>query len=174
MKLWTGIVLLLAFVPVFVVRAPAQETSNAADTLENLRSQMGELQNQEAALKIRLEQLDFDLKPENIERHFNGFGSTRPEELRESRRRQLQTEKDRVVAQLQQLASSKMRLEAAITSAQSRAYQQSALGSSTLASDRDLTSPWLTMARVLIGIVVLLLVMGSLVMRVVIRERRKF
>ena len=68
------------------------------------------MQWKEADLRVRLTQLDYDLKPENIERYFAGFGSTRPEELREQRRVQLQGEKDAIVAQIKSLDESKVRL----------------------------------------------------------------
>jgi chromosome segregation ATPase len=167
-----AVILLAAFVALLAVRVPAQEPSSAADRLENLRSQLSDVQDNEAELKIRLEQLDFDLKPENIERHFNGYGSTRPEELRESRRRQLQTEKDRRIAQLEQLASSRGRLETAITSTEAEIYQQSALGAAGLNRGQNRNSSLLSLARTLLGIAVLFVVVGGLVFRVVIRQRR--
>ena len=172
MKLRIAFILLTTLVLVYDVGVSAQETNDAAQTLENLRGQLSDVQNQEADLKIRLEQLDIDLKPENIERYFSSVGSTRPEELRESRRRQLQIEKDRVAAQIEQLASRRVRLEAAITNAQARAFQQSALGATVLQPDQDRGTRLLTFARVLAGIVVLFVVIGSLVLRLVIRRRR--
>ena len=53
--------------------------------------------------KLGLQQLDESIKPENIERSLAGIGSTRPEELRETRRRQLTIERDGVLAQLKTL-----------------------------------------------------------------------
>src|SRR4029453_5274872 len=97
----------------------AQEMS-AAQNLENLRSQLADAQNQEVDLRGRLDQLEIDLKPKNIERFLSGVGSTRPEELREQRRLQLQTEKDRVTNQLHQLAEKRLRLEAAIGEAEAK------------------------------------------------------
>ena len=72
------------------------------------------------------QQLDEDLKPENIERSLAGVGSTKPEELRELRRRQLTIERDSVRAQLKIVATSRERLEAALRTAETQAYQQSA------------------------------------------------
>ena len=62
----------------------AQEQNNASVAVDQLRVQLIEVQEKEGALRIRLQQLDEDLKPENIERVFAGIGSTRPEELREA------------------------------------------------------------------------------------------
>ena len=78
-------------------------------------------------MRIRAQQLDEELKPENIERSLAGIGSPRPEELREARRRQLTIERESVKAQLKLIETTKLRLETAITSAEGRAYQESAL-----------------------------------------------
>ena len=173
MKLRVAFILLMALALAYAGRVSAQETSDAAQTLENLRAQLNEVQDQEANLKSRLQQLDFDLKPENIERYFSGFGSTHPEELRENRRRQLQSEKDRVLAQLDQLASARTRLETAIGNAQARVYQQSALGKAALRPDPNRGTRFLTAGRALVGISVLVMVLGGIVLRAVIRRRRK-
>ncbi|HYK21147.1 MAG TPA: hypothetical protein VEV42_10460, partial [Pyrinomonadaceae bacterium] len=69
--------------------AYGQESSSANDSLEKLRAQLLEVQTKEEALRARAEQLEESLKPENIERSLAGVGSTKPEELREARRRQL-------------------------------------------------------------------------------------
>ena len=172
MKLRMAFILLTAFVLVSATEVLAQDTGDAAQAVQNLRGQLSEVQHKEAELKIWLDQLDIDLKPENIERYFNGVGSTRPEELRQSRRRQLLTEKDRAVTQLEQLASSRVRLEAAITNAQAKAYQQSALGAAVLRIDQNRDFHLLTAARVLVEIAVLFVVIGSLVLRLIIRRRR--
>ena len=95
-------------------------------SLEQLRSQLDNIKAQEAELQARDKRLDEEMRPENIERSLALTGSTRPEELREQRRRQLQKEKDEVRSQLDQLAASRARLEAAIVTAESAAYRQSA------------------------------------------------
>jgi len=61
------------------------------------------------------------LKPENIEKGLAGIGSTRPEELREQRRRQLEIEKKSVQTRLDQLATSRNRLETGIVQADAAA-----------------------------------------------------
>jgi peptidoglycan hydrolase CwlO-like protein len=94
---------------------------------ENLRSQLSDAQKKEDELQTRIRQIEEDIRPENIEKAFALNGSTRPEELREQRRRQLETERTNVRAQLDQLAQSRARLEAAIATAEAAAYRQSAL-----------------------------------------------
>lgn len=116
---------------VFLLACPAlanaQEAVSAAqDTAAKLRAQLTDVQAKETELQARERQLDEDLRPENIERSLAGVGSTRPEELREQRRRQLESEKARVRGQLEQLAQSRTRLEAAIATADAEAYRRSA------------------------------------------------
>ena len=127
----------------------AQEPANAAQTVETLRAQLVEAQTKESELEARARQLDEDLKPENIERYFAGTGSTRPEELREQRRRQLTIERDGVTAQLKILSSSRERLESVIRTAEALAYQQSAEGNATLLGQSHpagIRSFWLVLA----------------------------
>ena len=124
MKLKSGLVLL--FLLVFSVTGYAQETASAAETVEKLKAQLLEVQGKEEALRGRVQQLDESLKPENIERSLAGIGSTRPEELRESRRRQLTIERDGVMAQLTTVENSRQRLETTVANAEIVAYQQSA------------------------------------------------
>ena len=94
-----------------------ERLSRAEQRAEGLRAQLRDVQEKEANLLSRRDQLDFDLKPENIERSVAAYGSTRPEEARDARRRGLENEKSRVQAQLDLMATSKQRLETAIASA---------------------------------------------------------
>ena len=118
--------LLLLALFTFSAGVYAQDSGSAAETVEKLRAQLLEVQGKEDALRARAEQLEESIKPENIERSLAGIGSTRPEELRENRRRQLTIERDGVLAQLRTLETSRQRLEAAIANAEAVAYQQSA------------------------------------------------
>ena len=118
-------ILALFLVLAFTTTAYAQESASAAESVERLRAQLIEMQTKEQDLRTRLEQLEESLKPENIERSLAGVGSTRPEELREARRRQLTIERNGVLAQLRTLEEGKVRLESALVAAEARAYQQS-------------------------------------------------
>ena len=126
MRLKSCFVLLLVLAITAIGFAQEQQTETAAESLEKLRAQMLELQAKEDALRDRAAQLEESLKPENIERSLAGVGSTKPEQLRESRRRQLTIERDGVLAQLKTLETGKQRLESAIANAEALAYQQSA------------------------------------------------
>jgi len=118
--------LMLLFVLALGVSVSAQEPASAADQVATMRAQLLAMQGKEDDLRTRLAQLDEAIKPENIERSLAGVGSTRPEELREQRRRQLSIERDGVMAQLQTLETGRVRLETAIANAEAQAYQESA------------------------------------------------
>lgn len=110
----------------------AQDSPSAAEAAQQLRNQLSQLNDREAEIKIRLQELEYELKPENVEHYFAGYGSVHPEELREARRKKLQTEKDRLLAQLTEIGQSRQQLQAAIIAADTKAYQASALGAVSL------------------------------------------
>jgi hypothetical protein len=168
MKRYFSLSVLFAVMLLGGVHVSAQDTASAAQNAENLRAQLRDTQMKEAELQYRLNQLDYELKPENIERYFAGTGSTRPEELREHRRRQLQLEKDALTSQLQSLGESKNRLEVAITRADSLAYQQSAMGNSL-----TLTRAWSGhRGLVLSGVVAMAAFVGLLALAIIVRRKR--
>jgi hypothetical protein len=108
----------------FAITTLAQ--TDAQDIAANLRLRLSEVQVRQAEMQARDEQLEEDLKPENIERSLVGIGSTRPELLREQRRRQLEIARARVRVQLDELDRTHTRLETAIAEADAVAYWQSA------------------------------------------------
>ena len=124
MKRKTSLVLLALLM--LSVGVYAQDGDSPAANLERLRAQLLAVKAKEEDLRARAEQLEESIKPENIERSLAGVGSTKPEELREARRRQLTIERDGVLAQLKTLETSRQRLESAIANAEALAYQQSA------------------------------------------------
>jgi cell division protein FtsB len=117
---------LLLLVAACAASASAQSPASAAQQVESLRAQLNDVQKREEDLQTRMRQLDEDLRPENIERYFALNGSTRPEEQREQRRRQLERQKAGVQSQLDQLAQSRTRLETSIATAEAAAYRESA------------------------------------------------
>jgi len=100
--------------------------TGAQQKATSLRAQLTDVEAKQAELQTRLQNLDEKLKPENLESALAGVGSTRPEDLREQRRRQLEIERNGVRAQLDLLATSHSRLEKAIATADADAYRQSA------------------------------------------------
>jgi chromosome segregation ATPase len=93
-----------------------ERLTRAEQRAENLRSQQVDVEAKLADLQARLEQIDYSLRPENIERAA-GYGTVHPEEAREARRRQLEGEKGRVQAQIRILETSRQRLETALLTA---------------------------------------------------------
>jgi hypothetical protein len=166
MKLALSLILFIALVPAFTSDAAGQDPSVAAQSVASLQLQLIEVQAKEAELQARALQLDEDLKPENIERSLAGIGSTKPEELRELRRRQLSIERESLRTQLKLLAKSRERLESVIRTAETQAYQQSAEGTTlpvnqTLAVRAAATPGWrLGMLMGLFGVVGIAVIIG--------------
>ena len=100
--------------------------TSAEEIAANFRVQLSEVEVRQEEMQARDEQLEEDLKPENIERSLAGVGSTRPELLRQQRRRQLEMARARVRVQLDELDRIHTRLETAIAEADAEAYWQSA------------------------------------------------
>ena len=122
-----SIVLVFAFA--FIVTA--QETNRADDKIANLKQQLMELEWIETEARIRLEELDEQLKPENIEQTVAGIGSTHPEELREYRRKVLTIERDGIQTQLDLLEEKRAQIKGAIAAAEYASYLKYALPSPT-------------------------------------------
>jgi hypothetical protein len=93
-----------------------ERLTRAEQRAESLRLQQIDVESKLADLQARLEQVEYALKPENIERS-SGFGTVHPEEAREARRRQLETEKKSSQAQIRILETSRARLETAVSTA---------------------------------------------------------
>ncbi len=94
-----------------------ERLTRAEQRSESLRNQLVDVESKLADLQPKLDGIDYGLKPDNIERSAAGFGTVRPEEIRETRRRQLESERARVQAQIKILEASRARLEAAIITA---------------------------------------------------------
>lgn len=93
-----------------------ERLTRAEQRAEALRAQQLDTESKLADLQSKLDQIEYSLKPENIERAA-GYGTVHPEEARESRRRQLENEKARVLAQIKILENSRTRLETSIGTA---------------------------------------------------------
>ena len=125
MKRIAGVAVTLFLVLITIGVVYAQQPS-AAERLDELKLKLIEAQTKEEMLRSRAAQLELELKPENIERSLAGIGSTKPEELREYRRRQLTIERDAVVGELKIVENQRGQLESAIATTQAQAYQESA------------------------------------------------
>ncbi|MEO6392548.1 MAG: hypothetical protein ABIP75_11895 [Pyrinomonadaceae bacterium] len=94
-----------------------ERLTRAEARADSLRIQLFAAQDRETALQGRLEELNYDLLPENIENIGALNGSTRPELVREQRRRYLEAEKAKATAQLSNMSLNRNRLEGAVASA---------------------------------------------------------
>ena len=91
-----------------------ERLSRAEQRSLQLRAELREVQARKADLQAHLEQVEFQLKPENIERAAVGYGTTRPEELRAQRQRQLEGDRDRTQQQIDQLTANEARVQQAL------------------------------------------------------------
>jgi hypothetical protein len=94
-----------------------ERLTRAEQRAEQLRTQLIDVQAKIANFEATLEQIEFALRPENIESSTAGYGSTRPEATRDARKKQLEGERSRVQAQLKLVEQSKARLETAVSNA---------------------------------------------------------
>jgi len=85
--------------------------TRAEERAEILRKQLIELIEKETQFKMRLAQLEEEMRPENIERTLSTYGTTRTVEIRETRRKVLENEKRGVESLLQITSQSRLRLE---------------------------------------------------------------
>jgi len=122
---------ILAVFTLTLLAASAMAQSGAPERAAQLRAQLADVQVQQTALQARLAQINEDIKPENIERSLAGVGSTHPEDLREARRRQVEIQRQGIRSQLENLATSRARLEAAIAAADARNYRETVGPNST-------------------------------------------
>jgi small-conductance mechanosensitive channel len=93
-----------------------ERLTRAEQRAENLRSQQVDVESKLADLQVKQDQIEYQLRPENIERAA-GYGTLHPEEAREARRRQLENERARVIAQIKILETSRTRLETSVVTA---------------------------------------------------------
>jgi chromosome segregation ATPase len=93
--------------------------TKAEQRAEALRAQLVDVEGKLADLQARLDQVEYALRPENIERATQGGGTVHPEDARDTRRRQLENERTRTQAQIKILEGSRGRLEPSIAFADS-------------------------------------------------------
>ncbi len=120
--------------------AQAQDAATVEQRIEALRAQLRDLTDRQAQLQAREQQLDEELKPENIERSLSGVGTTDATALRDRRRQQLEKEKATVAEQLQSLETSRSQLESSIASAEAEAVRLRAAALNTNSAPRQTTA----------------------------------
>jgi hypothetical protein len=106
--------------------------SRAEQRADSLRMQLSQVIEREANLRMRIEQINFEMLPDNIERRSALNGSLRPELVREQTRRQLEIEKQSVQAQLDNAVITRTQLENSIASIDIEIHQiRARLGETT-------------------------------------------
>lgn len=92
------------------------QTEQLAATLRKSLVETGE---REAAIKRRLGQIQFDLRPENIDRSLQLQGTTRADELRENRRKILENERNTLQSLLFEVEASRNQIAENLREAES-------------------------------------------------------
>jgi hypothetical protein len=84
---------------------------------EDLQLHLTEIAEKEADLQPKLDSINQQLRPENIERELAAVGSTKPEEVREEVRRRRAAEQQRLQAQLGLMRQDKTRTQSSLSNA---------------------------------------------------------
>ena len=88
--------------------------TRAEQRSESLRKQVFEMIEKENTVKTKLDSLDYDLRPEVIERSTALIGSLRPEEIRASRRKSLESERANLQVLLTEIQRTRSSLDASL------------------------------------------------------------
>lgn len=91
--------------------------TRAEQRSESLRKQLFEMIEKENSLRARLTQLETDLRPEAIDRSAAFSGSLKPEEVREIRKKALQSEKANIQSLLTEITNAKDSIQNTLTRA---------------------------------------------------------
>lgn len=94
-----------------------ERLTRAEQRAEALRSQLRDVTDREFQLQERMAQVNEEMQPDAIQRRSALFGTTNPSLVRDQIRQSLERERDRLQKQLDMLAQSRTRLEAAVASA---------------------------------------------------------
>ena len=93
--------------------------TRAEQRTESLRKQVFEMIEKENSIKVRLEQIEFEIRPETIDRTtIQMGGSLRPEEIRENRRKTLDGERRNLQSLLAQIQTTHASLDTTLLRAE--------------------------------------------------------
>jgi len=93
--------------------------TRAEQRAETLRKQLFDMVEKENSIKKQLEDINYNLQPEMIERSASVSGSLRPEEVRDERKKSLEAEKANLDALLTQIQTNRLNLEENVQKADS-------------------------------------------------------
>jgi hypothetical protein len=85
--------------------------TRAEQRAETLRKQFFDMIERESQIRTKLDQIENDIRPEFLERSVSFAGSLRPEELRDMRRKNLETERKNLQNLLSEIQNTKTSLE---------------------------------------------------------------
>ena len=85
--------------------------TKAEQRVESLRKQSFEMLDKETSIKTKLEQIENDLRPEAIDRNVAFLGSLRPEELRATRKKNLEAERNNLQTMLAEIQRTRSNLD---------------------------------------------------------------
>ncbi len=91
---------------------------SAEERADSMRDRLFDMIEKENKIKAQLDQIDYDSRPENIEKLLQLGGSLRPEEVRENRRKSLASEKANLQSLLTQIQTTRANLEASLQKAE--------------------------------------------------------
>ena len=126
MKVHVQIALLATLLCAGSLSASAQDLTALEQRTEGLRAQLRDVADKEAGLQARMQQLDEELKPENIQNRAALTGMLDASAARDQVRKQIEGEQARVRGQLDLLATSRAHLETAISEAEAEAVRRRA------------------------------------------------
>lgn len=92
--------------------------TRAEQRTDSLRKQVFEMIEKENTINSRLDQIDYDIRPEIIERSVQLAGSLRPEEIRDAKRKTLAAERANLQSLLTQVQTTRSSLEASLQKAE--------------------------------------------------------
>jgi len=92
--------------------------TRAEQRSESLRKQRFDLLEKENSIQTRLDQIEIDIRPENIERQVAVMGTLRPEEIREAKQKSLDSERKNLQALLAQVQSTRGSLDQTVDKAE--------------------------------------------------------
>lgn len=81
---------------------------------ESLRKELFDMMEKENSIKTRLDQIEYDISPEMINRSAAFAGSMKPEEVREMRRKSLESERQNLQTLLDEIQRTKANLTASL------------------------------------------------------------
>jgi len=85
--------------------------TRAEQRAESLRKQLFDMVEKENSIKMKLETIDYDSRPDMIDRQVAFAGTLRPEELRELKKKNLDAEKTNLQSLLTEIGSTRTNLE---------------------------------------------------------------